>query len=99
MPFPAVQNLLVQKDLGEKRANWVTTLQEYHLEIKPSKIVRGKGLCKLIVEGNDDEMRAAEEEKLELEEGIFQAVINIIEERQNSWYSDLKQLLITGAPP
>ena len=24
--FPAVRNLLVQKDVGEKRANWVTAL-------------------------------------------------------------------------
>lgn len=24
VPFPAVRNLLVQKDVGEKRANWVT---------------------------------------------------------------------------
>ena len=39
VPFPAVRNLLVQKDLREKRANWVTALQEYDLEIKPSKIV------------------------------------------------------------
>ena len=100
MPFPSVQNLLVQKDLGEKRANWVTALQEYDLEIKPSKIVRGQGLCKLMVEGNDDEMRAVEEEKLELEEGISQVAINVnFEQRQDSWYADLKQLLITGAPP
>lgn len=99
MPFLAVQNLLVQKDLGEKIVDWVTALQEYDLEIKPSKIVRGQGLCKLVVEGNDDEMRAVEEEKLELEEGISQAPINIIEQRQDSWYYDLKQLLITGAPP
>lgn len=98
VPFLAVRNFLVQKDPGEKRANWVIALQEYDLEIKLSKIVRGQGLCKLVVEGNDDEMRAAEEEKLELEEGIFQAAINIIEQRQDSWYSDLKQLLITGAP-
>lgn len=56
VPFPAVRNLLIQKDLGEKRANWVTTLQEYDLEIKPSKIVMGQGLCKLVAEGNDQEI-------------------------------------------
>ena len=27
VPYPAVRNLLVQKELGEKRANWVTSLQ------------------------------------------------------------------------
>jgi hypothetical protein len=33
---------LVQKELGDKRENWMTTLQEYDLEIKPMKIVRGQ---------------------------------------------------------
>jgi hypothetical protein len=50
VPCPAVRNLLVQKELGEKRANWVTSLQEYDLEITPSQIVRGQGLCKLVVD-------------------------------------------------
>jgi hypothetical protein len=44
VPYPAVRNLLIQKDLGEKRDNWITTLQEYDLEIKPAKIIRGQGL-------------------------------------------------------
>ena len=33
--FLVVRNLLVQKDVGEKMENWVTTLQEYDTEIKP----------------------------------------------------------------
>ena len=28
VPFPAVRQLLIQRKLGEKRENWVTTLQE-----------------------------------------------------------------------
>jgi hypothetical protein len=27
VPHPSVRNLLVQKDLGDKRENWMTTLQ------------------------------------------------------------------------
>jgi hypothetical protein len=50
VPYPAVRNLLVQKELGEKRANWVTSLQEYDLEITLAQIVRGQGLCKLVVD-------------------------------------------------
>eukprot|EP00253_Pinus_taeda_P034544 PITA_34544 len=46
-PFPAVINILVQKDVGEKRANWVTTLQEYDVEIKPASIVKDQGFCKI----------------------------------------------------
>ena len=45
--YPSVRNVLAQKDLGEKRAPWMTALQEYDLEIKPSMIVKGQGLCKL----------------------------------------------------
>jgi hypothetical protein len=33
VPYPTVRNLLVHKELGENRANWVTSLQEYELEI------------------------------------------------------------------
>jgi len=43
-----MRNLLVQKDLGEKRALWMTSLQEYDLEIKPTQIVRGQGIFKLV---------------------------------------------------
>jgi hypothetical protein len=50
VPYPAVRNLLVQKELGEKRANWVTSLQEYNIEITPAQIVRGQGLCKLVAD-------------------------------------------------
>ena len=48
VPFSAVRQLLIQRELGEKRANWVTALQEYDLEIKPAKIVRGQGFCRIL---------------------------------------------------
>jgi hypothetical protein len=48
--YPVVRNLLVQKELGEKREKWVTSLQEYGIEITPAKIVRGQGLCNLVVD-------------------------------------------------
>lgn len=35
--------------MGEKRANWVTTLQEYDVEIKLANIVKGEGFCKMLV--------------------------------------------------
>ena len=31
VPHPAVRSLFVQKELGERRGNWVMTLQEYDL--------------------------------------------------------------------
>eukprot|EP00253_Pinus_taeda_P007508 PITA_07508 len=53
VPFSTVRQLLIQRELGEKRANWVTTLQEYDLEIKPAKIVRGQGFCRLLAEASN----------------------------------------------
>ena len=44
VPYPAVRSLLIQKELGERRGNWVTALQEYDLEFKPATIVKGQGL-------------------------------------------------------
>ena len=47
VPHTVVRSLLIQKYLGDRRGNWMTTLQEYDLEIKPSKLMNGQGLCKL----------------------------------------------------
>jgi hypothetical protein len=41
VPYPAVRKLLVQKEMGEKRENWMMSLQEYELKINPAHIVRG----------------------------------------------------------
>ena len=55
VPHPAVRSVFVQKELGARRGNWVTALQEYDLEFKPTSTVKGKGLCKLMAEGKDNE--------------------------------------------
>ena len=46
--------MLVQKQLGEKRENWMTSLQEYDLEITPTQIVSAQGLCKLVVDSVEE---------------------------------------------
>jgi hypothetical protein len=45
-----VRSLLIQKEPGDRRGNWLTSFQEYDLEIKLAKLVKGKGLCKLAEE-------------------------------------------------
>ena len=39
--------------MGERRGNWMAVVQEFDLDIKPTKIVKGQGLCKLVVEAQD----------------------------------------------
>jgi hypothetical protein len=39
--------------MGERRGNWMVIVQEFDLDIKPSKLVKGQCLCKLAVEAQD----------------------------------------------
>lgn len=55
VPYPPVRNLFVQTKMGEVHAHWMTTLQEYYLKIKPTKIVRGQGLCQMDAEAVAEE--------------------------------------------
>ena len=36
VPHPTIRALFVQKEMGERRGNWITALQEFDLEIKPA---------------------------------------------------------------
>lgn len=42
--------MMLSQPFGEGRwANWLKKLQEYDIEVRPLKVVKGQGLCKLIV--------------------------------------------------
>lgn len=47
---PIVKLLLMQSELGERRAKCVTMLQEYDIEIQPMKLVRGRTLTRTMAE-------------------------------------------------
>jgi hypothetical protein len=96
VPYPTVINLLVQKELGGKRAKWMTSLQEYDLEITPAQIVRGQGLCKLVVDSVKEQ-----------ESQINSSTVNHQDRKQisctqvvsNSWFDDINFYLIHGSSP
>jgi len=86
VPYLAIRNLLVQKELGEKRANWMTSLQEYDLEIVPTQIVRGQGLCKLVVDSSTANQH--DEKKMCCAQTVT-----------NSWYENIRFYLLHGTSP
>jgi hypothetical protein len=47
VPHPTVRSLFMQQEMRERRGIWMAIIQEFDLEIKPTIIVRGQGLCKL----------------------------------------------------
>jgi hypothetical protein len=52
VPSSSVNKILVQSNSEGKRVRWIVKLLEYDLHINPTKLIKGKGLAKLISESN-----------------------------------------------
>ena len=50
VPNSVVKDVLVQSDVESKRGKWIAKIQEYDLDIKPTKLVKGQCLAKLLRE-------------------------------------------------
>ena len=57
VPNNVVKNILTQPDLEGKREKWITFLLEYDLEIKPTKLVKGQGLAKFMIDSNCESLK------------------------------------------
>ena len=44
VPHASVKEFLSNKHINEKRVGWITKVMEYDMDIKITKLVRGKGL-------------------------------------------------------
>lgn len=51
-PNVVVKDILTQDGPHGKKGKWIATIVEYDLEIKPTKLIKGQGLAKLMVESN-----------------------------------------------
>lgn len=69
------------------RAIWIAKIQEYDLAIKPTNLVRGKGLCKLIAE-NDGICEKIDEAPVALLVGLI-----------DPWFFDITYFLTYGECP
>ena len=52
VPSAAIKDILTQVEPDGRRAKWIATLLEYDIEIRPTKLVKGKGLAKLMAQSN-----------------------------------------------
>jgi hypothetical protein len=66
------------------------------LEIKPSQIVKGQGLCKLVVESVNvpDKDPCSDNEVY-----LIQSEVLFSPDNPNSWYSDIRFYLLNGTTP
>eukprot|EP00253_Pinus_taeda_P015145 PITA_15145 len=52
VPSTMVKDILTQEGLEGKRGKWIASILEYDIEIKPTKLIKGQGLAKLMSETN-----------------------------------------------
>jgi hypothetical protein len=52
VPSAAVKDILIQPDIDGRRSKWIAKILEFDLEIKPTKLIKGQGLAKLLAETN-----------------------------------------------
>jgi hypothetical protein len=48
VPNSVVKEILFQPDCEGKRGKWITKILEYNLTIKPTQLIKGQGLAKLM---------------------------------------------------
>ena len=53
VPRASVKDFLLSRDMNEKRVRWITKVMEYDMDIKITKLVRGKGLCEQMLSPPD----------------------------------------------
>eukprot|EP00253_Pinus_taeda_P018230 PITA_18230 len=52
VPFSSMKDVLMQPNADGRRAKWIAKLIEFNIELKPTKLFRGQGLARLMVEEN-----------------------------------------------
>ena len=56
VPIIVVKSILTQPYPEGKRAKWIAVLLEYDIEIKPTKLIKGKGLDKMMIDSHYDSL-------------------------------------------
>ena len=54
IPFASIKYILTRSDPDGRKEKWIAVLLEYDLEIKPTKLIKGQGLAKLMDQSNYD---------------------------------------------
>ena len=52
VPNAAIKDILTQPDSEGKQGKWIAKIMEYDIEIKPTKLVKGQFIAKLLADSN-----------------------------------------------
>ncbi|XP_059075179.1 uncharacterized protein LOC131875162 [Cryptomeria japonica] len=87
---PSVGEYIMEGDIIEKRENWITKILEYDIDVRPTKVIHGKGLCEYIAQESD--LREAETTTREV-------VMVTSEQTKACWIENRKHFMKTGIFP
>jgi hypothetical protein len=102
VPSAAVKEILIHPDIDGKRSKWIAKLLEFDLEIKPTKLVKGQGLAKLLDESNCSALgvnfihSCSENQQAEITDRSSQIISALA---NYSWYKDIIFFLQNLQPP
>eukprot|EP00253_Pinus_taeda_P004552 PITA_04552 len=96
VPNSIVKDIFTQEGLEGKRGKWIASILEYDIEIKPTKLIKGQGLAKLMSQTN---FQALDINQLDNEQEL--ATPQISETfLQSPWYADICYVVLNlCAPP
>jgi hypothetical protein len=92
VPSSSVKEILIHPDIDGKRSKWIAKILEFDLEVKPTKLVKGQGLARLLVESNCKELGVnfmstnSINQQSDIPSSSFQISSKLAE---CSWYKDL----------
>jgi len=96
VPNAVVKDILTQEGIEGRRGKWIANILEYDIEIKPTKLIKGQGLAKLMTETN---FQALDINELDNEHEMVTPQINQAF-LQSPWYADICFVLLNlHAPP
>jgi hypothetical protein len=52
VPSAVVKDILIKPDINRRRSKWIAKILEFDLEIRPTKLIKGQGLAKLLAKAN-----------------------------------------------
>ena len=97
VPIAAVKDVLTQPDSEGKRRRWIAKIMEYDVDIRPTKIVKGRGLAKLLVESNCQALGLrvmAEELAQEEDQAVLEKEKIMDYYSTSTWYVDIVYFLL-----
>jgi len=93
VPHAIVKDILTQWACLGIHGKWLSRIREYDMEIRPTKLVKGQGLSRILIDGNEKELNTDKEESSKM-------VVEVLDElERHEWYVDIVYYLKNSTCP